>query len=80
MRLKRRADRDGKYRRAKGSCAHVWRTRSLAVTLSGARCEVCESCGVLQVIEIDEPGVPAAVHRGASGLRQHEGTALGSIA
>ena len=80
MRLMRRVDRDGKYRRAKGACTHVWRTRSLALPLSGSKCEVCERCGVLQVIEIDEPRAPAVLHRGASGLRQHEGTALGSTA
>lgn len=80
MRLMRRVDRDGKYRKAKGGCTHVWRARSLAVTLSGARCDVCERCGVLQVIEIDEPRAPLALHRGIVVSPQHEGTALGSIA
>jgi hypothetical protein len=83
MRLIRRVGREGKYRRVKGECPHVWRTRSLAFALSGATCEVCERCGVLQVLgtdETDEPGAPVALHRGASALRPHEGTALGSIA
>lgn len=80
MRLMRRVDRDGKYRKAKGGCIHVWRTRSLASALSGSICEVCEKCGVLQVIETDEPGARMTLPRGASALRQHEGTALGSTA
>ena len=80
MRFMRRVDGEGKYRKAKGDCSHVWRTRNLTFALSGARCEVCERCGVLQVFETDEPGAPVALHRGASGLRQHEGTSLGSIA
>jgi hypothetical protein len=80
MRLMRRVDREGKYRRVKGECSHVWRTRNLVFALSGAICEVCERCGVLQVIETDEPGAPVAMHRGASALRQDEDTALGSIA
>lgn len=80
MRLIRRVNREGKYRKARGECSHVWRTRSLAFVLSGATCEVCERCGVLQVIETDEPGAPVALDRGASVLGQREGTALGSIA
>lgn len=83
MRLMRRVGREGKYRKAKGQCTHVWRTRSLASPLSGAICEVCERCGVLQVLgtdETDERSAPVALPRGASALRQHEGTALGSIA
>ena len=80
MRLMRRVDRERKYRKAKGDCSHVWRTRNLTFALSGTMCEVCESCGVLQVTETDEPGPAVALLRGASGVRQHEGTALGSIA
>ena len=79
MRLMRRVNREGKYRKARGECSHVWRTRSLAFVLSGATCEVCERCGVLQVIETDEPAAVAS-DRGASVLGQREGTALGSIA
>lgn len=80
MRLMRRVDRERKSRKAKGGCTHVWRDRNLTFALSGAGCQVCERCGVLQVFETDQPATPVAVHRGATGLRQHEGTALGSIA
>lgn len=80
MRLMRRVDRERKYRKAKGGCSHVWRARNLTFALSGTVCEVCERCGVLQVNGTDEPAAPVALHRGASALRQHEGTALGSTA
>ena len=80
MRLMRRVDRERKYPKAKGECSHVWRTRTLTFALSGAICEVCERCGVLQVMETDEPAAPVSLHPGSSAMRQHEGTALGSIA
>ena len=80
MRLFRRVDRDRKYRKVKGECDHVWRTRNLTFALAGATCEVCERCGVLQVLETDEPGAPVGLHQGASAFRQLEGTALGSTA
>jgi hypothetical protein len=80
MRIMRRVDRERKYRKSKGECSHVWRTRTLTFALSGANCDVCERCGVLQLIRTDEPAAPVALHRGAMALRQHEGTALGSTA
>lgn len=79
MRLMRRVDRERRYGRSKGECDHVWRARDLTVAMSGARCDVCERCGVLQVVETDEPRKPVVLHRGDSALR-HEGTALGSLA
>lgn len=51
MRLMRRMERAGGYRKAKGECSHVWRTRNLALTLSGSTCQVCEKCGVLHVMD-----------------------------
>ena len=80
MRLMRWVDGERKSRKVKGACSHVWRTRDLTFALSGTRCEVCERCGMLQVTETDEPGAAGSELRGASGLRQHEGTALGSMA
>ena len=79
MRIMRRVDRERKYRKAKGECSHVWRTRNLTFAVSGAIREVCERCGVLQVIETDDPAATVALHRGANTLRQQEGTSLGSI-
>ncbi len=79
MRIMRRGDRERSHRTAKG-CTHVWRIRNLTCVLSGTRCEVCERCGVLQVVETDEPAAPVALRGGASEVRQHEDTALEAIA